>query len=125
MPRPLVFGAAVLLLASGAAGASLAAPTPPAIEVALGQLAPAACAKAELVEGRSAFADDNGEQAHVAEDRPTGQTFRKDLTISMRNIVLLAITSLVLGLGAIGAKALWILDDTQSSSHGWPRWPDP
>ena len=41
-----------------------------------------------------------------------------------RNVVLLAIASLVFGLGAIGAKALWILDDTQSSSHGWPRWFD-
>jgi hypothetical protein len=124
MRRALLLGTTVLVLALGAASARAAAPNDQAAPVALTQHAPATCTSAELVEGRSAFTYDNGDPALVAGRREVGQTFREDLMILIRNVILLGITSLVFGLGAIGAKALWIWDDTQSSSHGWPRWFD-
>jgi len=119
-----LFATAVFVLALGAAGARAAAANPEPTVVGLSQFAPTACASAKLAEGRAAFTDDNGDQAHAAEGRRAGRTFRENLMMLARNVVLLAIASLVFGLGAIGAKALWILDDTQSSSHGWPRWFD-
>jgi hypothetical protein len=125
MRRWLLVGTAVFVLALGAAGAGGVTLSPETAVVGLSQFAPAACASAKLAEGRAAFTDDNDDQARLAGDRRVGQTFREDLVILARNVVLLAVTSLVFGLGAIGAKALWMLDDTQSSSHGWPpRWFD-
>jgi hypothetical protein len=122
MRRSLLFGAALLALASGVVSARAGAPNDEAAFAALNQPAPAVSANAGLIERRAAFTYDNADQAHVAERREDGQTSRESLAISIRNVILLGIAGLVFGLGAAGVKALWILDDTESSSHGWPRW---
>ena len=67
MRRPLLFATAVFVLALGAAGARAAAANPEPTVVGLSQFAPTACASAKLAEGRAAFTDDNGDQAHAAE----------------------------------------------------------
>jgi hypothetical protein len=120
MRRLLLFGAALLALAFGVASVHAGAPDEQAAFAALNQPAPTASANAGLIERRAALVYENGDQAHVAERR--GETSRESLATSIRNVILLGIAGLILGLGAVGAKALWILDDTESASHGWPRW---
>jgi len=118
MRRSLLLPAALLILAMGVASAS-AASDPMAF--ALDQQPSAAFAGAASVAGRAAI----GDRPRAAQHREAVQTFREDLTRAMRNVALLGIASLIFGLGAAGAKALWILDDAESTSHGWPRWFSP
>ena len=121
MRKSLLFGAALLTLASGTVSARAGASNDEAAFAALNKPA-AVSANAGLIERRAAFAYDNADQAHVAERRGDGQTSRESVAISISNVILLGIAGLIFGLGAAGVKALWILDDTESSSHGWPRW---
>jgi hypothetical protein len=122
MRRALLLSTSIVLLALGVADARAAAPSDQTIPAALHQPARPPSKSAMLIEGRSAVVYDSGDGTHVAESREAGQAVREDALVLMRNVALLGIASLVLGLGAIGATALWILDDTESSSHGWPRW---
>jgi hypothetical protein len=122
MRRALLLSTTIVFLALGVADARAEAPSDQTIPAALHQPARPTSRSAMLIEGRSAVVYDSGDSAHVVETRAAGQSFPEDALTLMRNVVLLGIASLVLGLGAIGATALRILDDTESSSHGWPRW---
>ncbi|WP_158812705.1 hypothetical protein [Methylocapsa sp. S129] len=115
MRRSLLFGviAVALILALGAANALAATPSDQSVFVARGQQAQAAVAGAGLIEGRSAY---NGDQAQAEH--------REDLAVIIRSVIVLGIAGLVFSLSAVGAKALWVLDEAESSSHGWPRWPN-
>ena len=119
MRKSLLFGviAIALVLALGAANALAAPPSNQSVFAARNQQAQAAFAGVALVEGRSAYAAGSGDQDQVAERR-------EDLAVLMRSVILLGIAGLVFGLSAVGAKALWVLDETESASHGWPRWPN-
>jgi len=70
---------------------------------------------AQLIEGRSAFTNDSIHRVAVPERYGVDHTFRNDLAIFIRNVILLGLTSLIFGLGAVGVKALWMLDNTESS----------
>jgi hypothetical protein len=48
--------------------------------------------------------------------------FHGDLTMAL---VLLAVAGTIFALAAVGVKAIWIMDDAESASHGWPRWFNP
>jgi hypothetical protein len=37
-------------------------------------------------------------------------------------VFVLAIAGAIFGLAAAGVKAVWVMDDATSASHGWPRW---
>jgi hypothetical protein len=120
MRRQLLLGITALFLALSAAGAHATPAVDQANLIALNQQAQGAIPGAALIEGRSAY--DNGDEAPAVERREVGHAFRESPAIIVRNVMLLAVAGLVFGLGAAGAKALWVLDDTEASAHGWPRW---
>ena len=116
MRKLLLFGTTSLILIFGATSAH-ATPYDPVANFALNQQALMADANPPLIEGRSAFTGDADERAPAVERAFVGRTFRQEIEI-MRNVALLAAAGLVFGLGAIGAKALWISDPTESAPFG-------
>jgi len=123
MRRSLPLATTVLVLAFGAVGAHAFTPKDQTALVAPNQRAQTQQAQtadpfARSTEGRSAFTNDSGDQAPFVESHKVGRTSREDLASFMRNVFVLGITSLVFGLGAVGAKALWMSDDTESSPFG-------
>ena len=104
MRRLLLLGTAGLILAFGAADGRAIPLNHQAAYVALNQQALTADPFAQSIEGRSAVANDSGDQAHVMGRQRVGPAFRKRVAIIVRNIFLLGITSVVLGLAAVAGS---------------------
>ena len=121
MRKSLLVGATALFLSFGVVGAHAMPPTDQAAFASLNQQVQEVFAGAGMIEGRAAFVSDNSDVTGSVEHRGVEPTFRQNIATMTRDFVLLALTGLVLGLGAVGAKALWVLDDSESTPSGLPR----
>jgi hypothetical protein len=118
MRRLLLHGTAVLILTFSAVGAHAITPNDQAALVAVNQQMPMTLNGAQSIEGgNSVLAKDSSEQASVVERQRAERDPRKDVVTLTGNFILLGIAALFFGLAAVGTKALWILDATES-------WPD-
>ena len=122
MRKSLLLGITALFLVLSAVGANAVTPADQASLVALNQQAQAAYPGVVPVEGRAAVAYEDSDQARIGERRESSRAFREGPGGLVGEIIMLGIAGLVFGLGAVGAKALWVLDETEATSHGWPRW---
>ncbi len=103
MRRLLLFGTTALVLSLGAVSAE-AIPHQAAL-VTPHQIAQLAFTSAQLIENRSTLTNDGEDQPAIVELRWAGQTFGEDVVIFVRDITLLSIATLFLGLGAVCVKA--------------------
>jgi hypothetical protein len=94
VPRLFLFAIAAAFLGLSAANAGAMPLNNQAAYVAVDAPAPKAEPSAPLIEGRSAFT----------------QSSETDIEAAIHRVVALGFAALVLALGAVGVKALWILD---------------
>jgi hypothetical protein len=101
VPRLFLLAIASLFLGFGAPGADAMSVNNQAAYVAVDALAPKADPSPALIEGRSAFTQDGNEEIKAA----------------IHRVVALGAAALILALGAVGVKALWILDRKAFTPH--------
>ncbi|MGA2793974.1 MAG: hypothetical protein ABSE69_10635 [Roseiarcus sp.] len=103
MRRLLLLGTIGLVVTFGAVSAHVI-PNQAAL-VAPSQLSQTAFASAQSIESRSTLTNDGEDRATAAELHWVGQTFGEDVVIFVRDVTLLGIATLFLGLGAVCVKA--------------------
>ena len=101
MPRLFLLAIAGLFIALGAPSADAMSVNNQAAYVAVDASAPKAAPSPALIEGRSAFTQDGDAEIQAAVHR----------------VVTLGFAALILALGAVGVKALWILDRKAFTPH--------
>jgi hypothetical protein len=115
MRRMFLLGAAVLIICLGAsvsaASAQTTAPGDPAAYTALSQQSQSVAPTVSWSKERSGpAARGDAEGAGKASDR---QIFSRGVGSALRTVVLLSFASIVIGLGAVGLKALWVFDEAE------------
>jgi hypothetical protein len=101
VPRLFLLAIASLFIALGAPSADAMSVNNQAAYVAVDASAPKAAPSPALIEGRSAFTQDGDAEIQAAVHR----------------VVTLGFAALILALGAVGVKALWILDRKAFTPH--------
>ena len=101
MPRFFLFAIAVAFLGVSSVSAEAMPLDNQAAYVATDALAPKADPSAPLIEGRSAFTQSSEAGVGAAIDR----------------VVVLGFAALMLALGAVGVKAMWVLDRKAFTPH--------
>jgi hypothetical protein len=117
MSRFLLLAATVLLVCLGAVSAEAISSTDQAAYAELNRQLQSANPVARMSDEDPALNDQTGVQTASANSDRTNRTFSEDLANVLGSTLLLGITALVIGLSAVGVKALWILDQTEYSPY--------